>query len=111
MADFRLKGGYYEFRKKNIQWVVSVPAIWNEYGKQFMKSCAQKAGLNDITIVLEPEATTLTFIEDIKRKSESGFDYLSKFLQKGKIFMLIDAGGYTLDITLNQFIDDFWKIK
>ena len=30
--------------------------------------------------------------------------------EKGKIFMLIDTGGYTLDITINEIIDEIENI-
>ena len=93
----------YSYSKNDIQWVVTVPAIWNEHAKQFMKDCAKKAGMNDITISLEPEAGSLTMFEDPNIE-----DTLKK---KDKIFMLIDAGGYTVDITLNQIIDENRNLK
>ena len=34
-----------------------------------------------------------------------------EFKEKGKIFMLIDAGGYTLDITINEIIDENGNLK
>ena len=86
------------YTKNDIKWVVTVPAIWNEYGKQFMRNCTKKAGMNNIIIALEPEAASLTmFKDDIVEK---------EFKEKGKIFMLIDTGGYTLDITINEIIDE-----
>ena len=91
------------YTKNDIKWVVTVPAIWNEYGKQFMRNCAKKAGMNNIIIALEPEAASLTmFKDDIVEK---------EFKEKGKIFMLIDAGGYTLDITINEIIDENGNLK
>ena len=42
------------YTKNDIKWVVTVPAIWNEYGKQFMRNCTKKAGMNNIIIALEP---------------------------------------------------------
>ena len=91
------------YNKNDIKWVVTVPAIWNEYGKQFMRNCAKKAGMNNIIIALEPEAASLTmFKDDIVEK---------EFKEKGKIFMLIDTGGYTLDITINELIDENGNLK
>lgn len=34
-----------------------------------------------------------------------------KYKEKGKKFMLIDAGGYTIDITLNEIMDNFGNLK
>ena len=89
--------------KKDIKWIVTVPAIWNEYGKQFMRQCAKKAGMNKVIIALEPEAASLTMFKD------DNVD--QKFKEKGKVFMLIDAGGYTLDITINEFADFDGNLK
>ena len=91
------------YTKNDIKWVVTVPAIWNEYGKQFMRNCAKKAGMNNIIIALEPEEASLTmFKDDIVEK---------EFKEKGKIFMLIDTGGYILDITINEIIDENGNLK
>ena len=91
------------YTKNDIKWVVTVPAIWNEYGKQFMRNCTKKAGMNNIIIALEPEEASLTmFKDDIVEK---------EFKEKGKIFMLIDTGGYTLDITINEIIDENGNLK
>ena len=96
-----LKGKSYS--KDDIQWVITVPAIWNDYGKQLMIECSRKAGMNDISIALEPEAASLTMFND---------NIVEKYLkEKGKKFMLIDAGGYTIDITLNEIIDDHGNLK
>ena len=91
------------YTKNDIKWVVTVPAIWNEYGKQLMKNCAKNAGMDDISISLEPEAASLSMFDDPQID-----DNLKK---KDKIFMLIDAGGYTVDITLNQIVDEKGNIK
>jgi molecular chaperone DnaK (HSP70) len=92
-----------KYIKDDIKWVVTIPAIWNEYGKQFMINCSKKAGMNDISIALEPEAASLTMFTDNNINK--------KFKEKGKIFMLIDAGGYTIDITLNEIVDDYGNLK
>ena len=34
-----------------------------------------------------------------------------EFKEQGKVFMLIDAGGYTLDVTINEIIDKNYNIK
>ena len=96
-----LKGKSYS--KDDIQWVITVPAIWNDYGKQLMIDCSRKAGMNDISIALEPEAASLTMFND---------NIVEKYLkEKGKKFMLIDAGGYTIDITLNEIVDNHGNLK
>ena len=96
-----LKGKSYS--KDDIQWVITVPAIWNDYGKQLMVECSRKAGMHDISIALEPEAASLTMFND---------NIVEKDLkEKGIKFMLIDAGGYTIDITLNEIVDNHGNLK
>ena len=95
--------GNTKYTKNDIKWIVTVPAIWNEYGKQFMRNCAKKAGMNKVLISLEPEAASLTMFKD------DNVD--QKYKEKGKVFMLIDAGGYTLDITINEIVDSHGNLK
>ena len=95
--------GNTEYSKDDIKWIVTVPAIWNEYGKQFKRNCAKKAGMNKVIIALEPEAASLTMFKD------DNVD--QKYKEKGKVFMLIDAGGYTLDITINEIVDQEGNLK
>ena len=86
-----------KYKKDEIKWVVTVPAIWSESGKQFMIRCAKEAGMNDIHIALEPEAASLEMYYDNALGEE--------LKQNGKKFILIDAGGYTIDITINEIIN------
>ena len=103
LKELNMKKTNYKYEKNEIKWVVTVPAIWDEFGKQFMRQCAKEAGMEDVSIALEPEAASLTIFDD---------NFISKELKKpGKIFMLIDAGGYTVDITLNEIIDKKRNLK
>ena len=92
-----------KYTKNDIKWIVTVPVIWNEYGKQFMRNCAKKAGMNKVLIALEPEAASLTMFKDDNVEQ--------KYKEKGKLFMLIDAGGYTFDITINEIVDSHGNLK
>ena len=87
------------YLKEEIKWIVTTPAIWDEAGKQLTREAAIEAGMNDITIALEPEAASLTIYNDEKNKNA------------GNIFMLIDAGGYTVDITINKIMNKKGDIK
>ncbi|XP_033740146.1 heat shock 70 kDa protein 12B-like [Pecten maximus] len=75
-----------------IQWVLTVPAIWNEAAKQFMRMAAVKAGISGdcLTLALEPEAAALYC------QSHSGS------FQLGNTFMIVDAGGGTVDVTVHK---------
>ena len=82
----------------DIKWVLTVPPLWDEKGKKFMKEIAYKAGMIKSEIALEPEAASLAIFHDKSIKK--------KFLQKGKTFLIVDAGGYSVDISANKIIDN-----
>ena len=96
---------------KDIKWVLTVPALWNEEGKKLMREAACKALLkynscqyvkDEIQIALEPEAATLAIIydENIKQK-----------IKINNTFLLIDAGGYTVDFSVNKIIDEKYNLE
>jgi len=56
----------------------------------------RKTEMHDINIALEPETASLTMFND---------NIVEKDLKEnGKKFMLIDAGGYNIDITINETV-------
>ncbi|XP_061163834.1 uncharacterized protein LOC133172983 [Saccostrea echinata] len=86
-------------KKEDIRWVVTVPAIWDEFAKQFMRNAAEKAGIprNQLTLVLEPEAAAIYIIKG------SRTDLTSKSINKysrGTQILLVDLGGGTADFSL-----------
>ena len=44
----------------NIKWVLTVPPLWDEKGKNFMKEIAQDIDMIHIDIELEPEACIIS---------------------------------------------------
>ena len=86
-----------EMNIKDIKWIITVPPLWDEKGKKFMKQVAIKAGMINVDIALEPEAASLAIFHDKSIKK--------KYLEKGKTFLIVDAGGYTVDISANKIID------
>ena len=90
------------YKKEEIQWIVTVPAIWNDDAKRKMKEWIIKAGLvdpsidNQCRIVYEPDCASLCLQYDGNTKFESGEKYI-----------LIDAGGGTVDIACHEIMDNF----
>ncbi|CAM6118101.1 unnamed protein product [Calypogeia fissa] len=108
MAELKNKFGGY-IVKTDIQWCLTVPAIWNDAAKQTMLNCSQRAGLvqgrlctdkdasaHPITIVLGPEAASVCCQLKLK---ESQF-------RKGSKFLVVDAGGGTVDLVVHEKVDD-----
>ncbi|XP_062615746.1 heat shock 70 kDa protein 12A-like [Saccostrea cucullata] len=87
-----------------IQWVLTVPAIWTDSAKQFMREAATRAGIRSdlLVIALEPEAASIyckhlpvNKIEGDNKKSLDSFSPGTKYL-------VLDAGGGTIDITVQE---------
>jgi molecular chaperone DnaK (HSP70) len=79
----------------DVQWVLTVPAIWNDFGKAFMRRAAFLAGLvsfeqsDNLMLVLEPEAAALAVHAGAAQHGLLGV---------GSRFMVLDCGGGTIDI-------------
>ncbi|KAH3834058.1 hypothetical protein DPMN_107376 [Dreissena polymorpha] len=76
----------------DIHWVLTVPAIWNDSAKHFMRLAAEQAGMSSdkLTLALEPEAASLYCRHlPVQREGESS---LSSF-RVGKKYLVLDAGG------------------
>jgi hypothetical protein len=67
-----------------------VPAIWNDFGKAFMRKAAFKGAL---LLVLEPEGASLEV-----HVGAANFG----ILQVGRCFMVPDCGGGPVDITVHE---------
>ncbi|PGH17826.1 hypothetical protein AJ80_04649 [Polytolypa hystricis UAMH7299] len=74
-----------------IEFVVTVPAIWQEKTKEKMVQCAKNAGMaihSSLHIISEPEAAA---VYELSARSNLG-------LQVGDTFVICDAGGGTVDL-------------
>ncbi|XP_060064370.1 heat shock 70 kDa protein 12B-like [Ylistrum balloti] len=108
-----LKDQMMEFCKKqvtdinisDILWVLTVPAIWSDASKQFMREAAVEAGIkgDHLMIALEPEAASLycKYIP-IERKGEGGM----KTFTSGSKYLVLDGGGGTIDVTVHEVQSD-----
>ncbi|XP_011409448.1 PREDICTED: heat shock 70 kDa protein 12A-like, partial [Amphimedon queenslandica] len=113
----------------DFDWVITVPAIWDARGKRMMREAAYMAGLltesggiseftpisssplqvpdevnpEKLSLALEPEAAALysqeTVAEQIKRQP------LAAAITHPTEYMVIDAGGGTIDITAHVEVD------
>ncbi|KAL3831480.1 hypothetical protein ACJMK2_023221 [Sinanodonta woodiana] len=81
----------------DIHWIITVPAIWDDGAKQFMREACQEAGIpnNQLDLALEPEAAAI-YCKAISVKTDG-----SSF-EPGTQFILVDLGGGTADITIHE---------
>lgn len=97
-------GDYHGFSKDLVQWVVTVPSIWDENAKQKMKVCMVDAGLvglggiDAVNVVLEPEAASFHCHEILRR------DRKEYSLDKDDKILVADIGGGTVDIVVQEMI-------
>ena len=82
-------------RANECQWVLTIPAIWSDKAKGFMRKAAYQAGLIEeqdsrrLLLALEPESAAICC--DI-----------GQLVTAGQTFMVLDTGGGTVDITMNR---------
>ena len=89
--------------KAKIRWVLTVPALWSEEHKQFMRKSAVQAGIVDalsspnLLLCLEPEGASIQCREDAE-------ETVRNQIVKGSTVMVLDCGGGTVDITVHKLI-------
>nr|XP_022326103.1 heat shock 70 kDa protein 12A-like isoform X2 [Crassostrea virginica] len=77
----------------DITWVLTVPAIWTDPSKQFMREAAEKVGIcrDKLVIALEPEAASIYCMHlPVHKDSENSTFGVFK---SGSKYMVVDAGG------------------
>ncbi|XP_060591654.1 heat shock 70 kDa protein 12B-like [Ruditapes philippinarum] len=87
-----------------IHLVITVPALWSDAAKQFMYEAAEQAGIckEQLTIALEPEATSLYCRHvHINKPGDIGDDSIGT-LPNGTKYIVINAGGGTIDLTVHE---------
>ncbi|CAG2199170.1 unnamed protein product [Mytilus edulis] len=90
---------------QEIRWVLTVPAIWTDSAKQFMRKGAVQAGIPEkkLYIALEPEAASI-FCQYLPTEKLEGADF--KMAKPGTQYMVVDLGGGTADITVHEKVSN-----
>lgn len=99
------------YKPEQIQWVITIPAIWRMSAKEFMRKAAYKAGIaspedpDQLILALEPEAASY-YCRKLPFNSFKGHKekkFIKETLNDEKVpYMVIDNGGGTLDITVHE---------
>jgi molecular chaperone DnaK (HSP70) len=97
-----------QFTMREVQWCLTVPALWDDHAKQLMKSYAEEAGLvvsryspcassdaspYPLQIVLEPEAAAVYCLSKTMKHLTIG---------EHDMFLTVDIGGGTVDIVVHK---------
>ncbi|CAG2184710.1 unnamed protein product [Mytilus edulis] len=90
---------------KKIKWVLTVPAIWSDQAKQFMRMSAKEAGISDsfLTLAYEPEAAALYCGTADISINEVTHDNRIKTIDRASGG---DWGGTNIDIKFLKFLDE-----
>uniref|UniRef100_K1PRX6 Heat shock 70 kDa protein 12A n=1 Tax=Magallana gigas TaxID=29159 RepID=K1PRX6_MAGGI len=100
------------FQKKHINvandeilWILTVPAIWDESAKQFMRKAAEQAEIpsDQLKLALEPEAAAIYVVKGAK--TVFGKESVTT-VRPGTKIMLADLGGGTADLTVLELNED-----
>ncbi|XP_052781386.1 heat shock 70 kDa protein 12A-like [Mya arenaria] len=91
---------------EEISWVLTVPAIWDDGAKQFMREAAEMAEISSdkLILALEPEAAAI-YCRHIPAKKAGEDGSLSTF-ETGSKFLVVDAGGGTVDIAVQEVAEN-----
>ncbi|KAJ6244632.1 hsp70 family protein [Anaeramoeba flamelloides] len=98
----------FQLDKDKIDWVLTVPAIWEDQAKEIMRIAFHQAGLisskDSLNLIFcyEPEVAALDFFQD----QRNNLDKLNN-----ETLLVVDAGGGTIDITLMKATIKNNKIK
>ncbi|XP_062606580.1 heat shock 70 kDa protein 12A-like [Saccostrea cucullata] len=89
------------FDKNNILYVITVPAIWRQSAKLFMKEAALKSGIPEaqFLIALEPEAAAM-YCKSLPDQT------LTETFKPKKRYMVLDLGGGTVDVVVHEVLED-----
>ncbi|XP_013395232.1 heat shock 70 kDa protein 12A [Lingula anatina] len=89
-----------------VLWVITVPSVWSDQAKEFMRLSAIKAGIprEQQLIAYEPEAASLYYLKQCKQTPQRNpAGTVSLDINKpGVTFMVADLGGGTADITVQE---------
>lgn len=89
------------FEEDDIRWSLTIPAIWDEHARQMTRRAAGRAGMptdeDRLLLAIEPEAAALY----ARNKLAGG-----GVERPGVRFLVVDAGGGTVDLTAYEVNDD-----
>ncbi|CAG2233352.1 unnamed protein product [Mytilus edulis] len=83
------------FKPDEIQWVLTVPAIWSDAAKQFMRESAIKGGIRNTQLILalEPEAASIYCKHIPNELTVTDGQTTIDALSPGTKYLILDAGG------------------
>ena len=82
-----------------IKYIIALPPLWDIKGKKLMENAAKRIGMVNLEVVLEPEAASLAIFNEDNPK-------IKNLTFPGSKFLIVDAGGYTVDFSANKILEN-----
>ncbi|XP_056000850.1 heat shock 70 kDa protein 12B-like [Ostrea edulis] len=93
-----------QFNEDDIHYILTIPAIWSDLAKQIMResACLARIKSHNLELAYEPEVAAL-HCRNIPSENLCGSTKsLTEMFQPGKKFAVLDLGGGTTDMTVQQ---------
>jgi len=97
------KAASFSITSDDVGWMITIPAIWTDEARQFMREAATNAGMTKNRLVLEPEAAALYAIN---QPLCLGNTFSMEKFGPGCKYIVADLGGGTIDICVHKILDD-----
>ncbi|KFF95121.1 hypothetical protein IQ62_44350 [Streptomyces scabiei] len=99
------------YQPQEVRWCLTVPAIWHDDEKQFMREAAASAGFpaddDRLLLAVEPEAAAIAGYIGLGTLIDgSGRTDRVPLAKAGTRLMVVDCGGGTVDITAYESVQD-----
>lgn len=88
------------FAAAKIEFIVTVPAVWSDAAKDATKKAAELAGMENPSMITEPEAAALCALRTIEDVNAMA----------GDVWIVCDAGGGTKSFTIVYFTNMLSKL-
>ena len=92
-----------KYKNIPIKWIFAIPENLNQYEKQLIKNITTELEMYNLNFIYESDASSLAMYND------RSIPFSVK--QQNKTFMLIDAGGHSIDITIYKILDEQGTLK
>ena len=92
-----------KYKNIPIKWIFAIPENLNQYEKQLIKNITTELEMYNLNFIYESDASSLSMYND------KSIPFSVK--QQNKTFMLIDAGGHSIDITIYKILDEQGTLK
>ena len=92
-----------KYKNIPIKWIFAIPENLNQYEKQLIKNITTELEMYNLNFIYESDTSSLAMYND------RSIPFSVK--QQNKTFMLIDAGGHSIDITIYKILDEQGTLK